>query len=52
MRKSTTYRNKIELLLGITIDDVAEIWKNSPLTKQRQRQLRRWAAHKRRKDAS
>jgi hypothetical protein len=51
MAKSKLYRNKIDALLGITVGDVDDIRKSSRPHQQRRRQLARWAAHLRRKEA-
>jgi hypothetical protein len=50
--KSKTYRNRIDALLGITVSDLEDIRKRSRPYQQRQRQVRRWAAHKARKAAT
>jgi hypothetical protein len=47
--KTTTYRNKIDALLGFSPQDVEEFGRRSKQRQQRLKQKARWARHLERK---
>lgn len=46
MAKSKTYRNRIDAMLGLTVQDVEDMKPHSRTYQHRLRQQRRWAAHR------